>query len=868
MPVSKPIEITTLAGRNSIDFLEQAFAMYAAGQVFAIARDGLDLDAYPGLRVTDTAAVGDRLGWAELAHQPRLSDDPAQIVFTSGTEGMPKPIVLSHRNLADVVGRLNEAMELTAEVREYIGVPVTYSFGLGRARAVSAAGGAFYLPERFDPVEIRRMLEADEINAVSAVPSLWRIVLANPDAIGAAGAKVRWIEIGSQYMSQAEKEGMKRLFPNARIIQHYGLTEASRTTILDISANAGTALESVGRPTGSADVRLGPDDAISIRGDHVALGLLDPDGTIAPLTDAEGWLITRDRGALSDGFVWYQGRLDDQINVAGIKTSAEKLEQDIAALLAEPSSFAVVPVPDPLRGDSVLLAMTPDQADRHPMIEAAAEIALKRQGISQRGVVQSFELAELPRTGTGKIQRREIRDRYLAETDSAQQGPSTSSITDLSTLEPNQRRLAETWQQVLGPIRIDPNLSFYDVGGDSLTSVQIGLVMEKEGFDRAAVSAVMQGRTVAEVAALDAGTGETPPATELPRQTVESWSISAVRGIMVLSVLLSHWGPGLFERLSVGAEMERAISFIYRMGTPGFTVVFGVGLGYFMLPGYPANRDSIRQRLRLALILVLTGLCLRAVAILSLIVLQGDALTGKVIAVTFYNILAYYVLALASAILWLDMLNRCRNPILVALATALVLWLCWVLAGAWLPAHELDSALEWPRLMLVANYSYFRLTAFALAGIALGYWLARQRVLERPESTLLAIGGLGSILIIGIALQAYGREAFSIRLHPFFISLLGGCFYLCMTTVFLSAGMRLVRGWHGTPGLLRLGLQLLIVTGGLALPIYAFHSVVIPVKDILAILGLPGALALLLPISIFLAGMGYAGMRLYRIYFR
>ena len=86
MPVSKPIEITTLAGRNSIDFLEQAFAMYAAGQVFAIARDGLDLDAYPGLRVTDTAAVGDRLGWAELAHQPRLSDDPAQIVFTSVPE--------------------------------------------------------------------------------------------------------------------------------------------------------------------------------------------------------------------------------------------------------------------------------------------------------------------------------------------------------------------------------------------------------------------------------------------------------------------------------------------------------------------------------------------------------------------------------------------------------------------------------------------------------------------------------------------------------------------------------------------------------------------------------------------------------------
>ncbi|MEM1159466.1 MAG: AMP-binding protein [Pseudomonadota bacterium] len=866
--MSTALEITTLAGRNSIDFLEQAFAMYATGQVFAIARDGLDLNAYPGLRVTGTATVGDRLGWARLAHQPGLSDDPAQVVFTSGTEGLPKPIVLSHRNLADVVGRLNDAMALTDEVREYIGVPVTYSFGLGRARAVSAVGGAFYLPERFDPGEIRHMLEADEINAVSAVPSLWRVVLANPDAIGAAGAKVRWIEIGSQYMSQAEKEGMKRLFPNARIIQHYGLTEASRTTILDISANAGRALESVGAPTGSADVRLGADDAICIRGDHVALGLLGPDGTIAPLTDAEGWLVTRDRGALSDGFVWYQGRLDDQINVAGIKTSAEKLEQDIAALLTEPSSFAVVPVPDPLRGDSVLLAMTPDQADRQPLIEAAANIALQRQGISQRGVVQSFELAELPRTGTGKVQRRMIRDQYLAETDGDAPAAASPETADLSDLDPTQRRLAETWQQVLGPVPIRPGLSFYDVGGDSLTSVQMGLVMEKAGFDRATVSAVMQGRTIAEIATLESSTEHTPPATELPRQTVESWSISAVRGIMVISVLLSHWGPGLFERLSIGVGMEQAISFIYRMGTPGFAVIFGVGLGYFMLPGYPANCDSVRQRLHLALILVLSGLCLRAIAILGLFALQGDALTGKIIAVTFYNILAYYVLALASAILWLDMLSRCQNPILVAVTTALMLWLCWVLAGAWLPAYELDSLLEWPRLMLVANYSYFRLTAFALTGLALGYWLSQQRVLERPEALLLPIGILGATLIIGIALQAYGRDAFSIRLHPFFISLLGGCFYVCLATLFLGLGMRLVRSWHGISHLPRLAMQLLIVTGGLALPIYAFHSVVIPVKDILTLLGVPGAVALLLPMSIFLASMGYAGMRLYRIYFR
>jgi long-subunit acyl-CoA synthetase (AMP-forming) len=105
-------------------------------------------------------------------YQPHFSDQPAQIVFTSGTEGQPKAILLSYRNLADVVTRLNAAMRINDSIREYVGVPVKYSFGLGRARAVAAAEGAIFLPDRFDPIQIADMLAADQINAISAVPSL------------------------------------------------------------------------------------------------------------------------------------------------------------------------------------------------------------------------------------------------------------------------------------------------------------------------------------------------------------------------------------------------------------------------------------------------------------------------------------------------------------------------------------------------------------------------------------------------------------------------------------------------------------------------------------------------------------------------
>lgn len=295
--------ILSLPAENTLDFLEVVFDCYQAKQLFAIIRPDVDPSEY-GLEVRQVRLGGARKGWGRLDYNTERSDDPAQIVFTSGTEGRPKAIVLSHCNLADVVERLNAAMQVTNEIREYIGVPVTYSFGLGRVRAVAAAGGTFFLPQRFDPVEIRQMLEAGEINAISAVPSLWQVVLAAPQAIGEAGQHVRWIEIGSQYMTAADKAAMARLFPNARIIQHYGLTEASRTTFLDISASAGEVLESVGYATGSVELKITEEGAIAIRGNHGALGRLDEKGRLIPLTE-KGWLITRDRGEIRDGCLYY-----------------------------------------------------------------------------------------------------------------------------------------------------------------------------------------------------------------------------------------------------------------------------------------------------------------------------------------------------------------------------------------------------------------------------------------------------------------------------------------------------------------------------------------------------------------------------------
>ena len=172
---------------NSVDFVISAFQVYNSGDVLVILKE-----SNSGIRLKEEIIPTSGGGWLKLRQDVIRENRPAQIVFTSGTEGAPKPILLSHQALADVVIRLNKIMKVDETISEYIGIPVTYSFGLGRCRAVAAAGGRCFIPENgFNPVEIARMLAAGEINAISAVPTLWRALLVQPEIIGVLGRKVK-----------------------------------------------------------------------------------------------------------------------------------------------------------------------------------------------------------------------------------------------------------------------------------------------------------------------------------------------------------------------------------------------------------------------------------------------------------------------------------------------------------------------------------------------------------------------------------------------------------------------------------------------------------------------------------------------------
>lgn len=866
--------ILSLPACNSLDFLHRVFACWAERRVFAITRDPGAL-AGLGVAVEAGHVPASGGGWGSIVHQPDFSDAPAQITFSSGTEGRPKAIVLSHCNLADVVERLNRAMGVTSEIREYIGVPVTYSFGLGRARAVAAAGGTFFLPDRFDPAQIRDMLEAGEINAISAVPSLWRLVLANPEAIGPQGSKVRWIEIGSQYMSAADKLAMRRLFPNARIIQHYGLTEASRSTFLDVGATPEDRLDSVGTAMGEVEIRIAADDAIAIRGPHVALGLLSEDGEIRPLVDSQGWLVTRDRGEIREGFLFYRGRLDDQINLAGVKLGAEAIEAEIRRLVPDAGEgFAIASVPDPMRGEAVLLGIEAGRRDHARLIEEAARLSLSRRGVQvgqgAGSALKILHLDHLPRTGTDKVQRRLLPELWQQEHAAPAEGLVLGAASLTADLSAAEARVAGLWSRVVGTSDVTPEASFYDLGGDSLSSVRIGLVMEGAGMPRAAVRATMEGRSLREVAVLlDDGDLSAAPATviALPDAARRSWSITMMRAVMAVSVILSHWGPGLFGRLGMAQQAETALSFLYRMGTPGFAAVFGVGIGYFMLPDFTAKRVSVLRRLDSACRLVLLGMAMLAAIRLANLAVRGDPVTGLEVAHAFYGVLGYYALMLGTARWWLPPLARLARPIPWLLACLPVLWLLWQIAPALLPSRQFQSVLEWPRLMLLAGYNIFKMSAVAAAGMAVGFWLSRQRDSAEAARRLMLGGALAMVLAAFSLLEAHGIHVFDNRDGAVFTSLPGLVFYIAFAGFGIGLFLKLLLSWDNLSAALRLPLQVLLVIGGLALPIYVFHGLVIPGRDLLAALGLGRGVAMAVSMGLFLAIMAYSGKRLWRMYF-
>lgn len=480
---------------NSLDYVRVALDQINQGKVVVNLRSEDDSERLKYLsEPRSIIATEQTFGWSPAWDYPVSSSASiAQVLFSSGTEGEPKAILLSHHSLSSTTDRLISIMEMNSDIREYVGVPVYYSFGFGRCRAVSRAGGLFFVPEHgFNPLEISEMLGKKEINAISAVPTLWRMLLSNKELFENIGGNLRWIEIGSQYMSGEEKTQLKALFPNAKIVQHYGLTEASRSTFLKVHELDPTFLESVGQAEFDVDVAISDEGAIKIRGPHISSGILSED-SIESLLDADGWFVTKDSGYIENNYLYYIGRTDDVINCGGIKLSPDVIEKQIKTTLSSHAQVVVCKKLSSLRGEEPAVVYVKNEKLNDDIVRDAAIKALSEQGVELNKSLSVVSLSELPVTETGKVKRKVLSEELFVGHEEVLEVVNTdSSQTD-------REKLIAIWEEVLKVSPVGIRDSFFDLGGDSLSAISAVMKMEKAGLDSAVSRQVFQGMTIAQI---------------------------------------------------------------------------------------------------------------------------------------------------------------------------------------------------------------------------------------------------------------------------------------------------------------------------------------------------------------------------------
>ncbi|MCF2906660.1 AMP-binding protein [Octadecabacter sp. CECT 8868] len=566
--------VTPKGDSGSAGYLRQMLSHLNDGIVSVPLRDAGDTARIQMTAPDEIIEPKGGAGWITDRFTSTGGDDIAQVSFTSGTTGTPKGVVLSRRALHDVVTRLSDAMDLTDKVREYIGVPVNHSFGYGRARAVLHNGGHVYLPPAgFDLSEIRKMLSDGKINALSAVPSLWRVILAAASSFGDERNNLLWIEIGSQMMSADEKVALRNLFPAARIIQHYGLTEASRSTFLQVDGTGPDILGSVGKPTGDTKLAISRDGRIRITGPHVASFILSEVGE----TDLKSTFETSDLGHIDDqGYLWFEARADDVINCGGIKLNPDAIEAKIRDRVKDAGPFAILRRADPIRGEALALAVTPETTATTDQLQSAALAVAVDMGAAPGRDVPAMTLDSLPRTSTGKLQR------HLMTPPSDQ--TLSGSLGPLANL--------------MGP-NTNPADSFITAGGDSLTHLQMQLLLEQNlgaapmGWEQTPLADL--AATIAQGDGADGQTGAPPlPDGSMNRNPsgIGFWALVAEdlrtndgtlgsQGFWALFVhRFGNWRMGVRPRI-----LRIPFSVLYRILRKAVQILCGIKLDYTVAVG-------------------------------------------------------------------------------------------------------------------------------------------------------------------------------------------------------------------------------------------------------------------------------------------
>ncbi len=331
----------------------------------------------------------------------RSPDDPAVILFTSGSEGTPKGVVLSHRNILTNAAQALARVGVSGEDKVFNVLPVFHSFGLTGGLILPLIAG---VPVYMYPSPLHYRIVPELVYQTNAT------IMFGTDTFLAGYARsahaydfhsLRLVFAGAEAIKEQTRALYMERF-GVRLLEGYGVTETA--PVLAINTEMANRAGSVGRLSPLMEMRLEPVPGVEqggrlfVRGPNVMLGYLTAanPGVIEP--PAEGWHDTGDIVAVDErGFIAIRGRAKRFAKVGGEMVSLSAVEALVTELWPSAQS-AVVALPDPRKGERLILVTTRGDATRDALIREA-----KNKGTSELMTPSEVIIVEkLPLLATGK----------------------------------------------------------------------------------------------------------------------------------------------------------------------------------------------------------------------------------------------------------------------------------------------------------------------------------------------------------------------------------------------------------------------------------------------------------------------------------